>query len=91
MEQLEEGWVKFRRVPCLEGHIDFWNGDQADDPNSPTQSRIHLNSSSTWFRFSGDVEWLSSRDSSKRIYANDLVNGAKHFTSDQLKEMFYGQ
>ena len=32
-DYIEEDWVKFRRVPCKEGHIDVWMGDAACNPN----------------------------------------------------------
>ncbi len=59
-ELLEEGWVKFLRFPCKEGHIDRWMGDCIDNPNKPTRNRMCLNSSATYYRFN-DGKWYNGR------------------------------
>lgn len=58
IERLEERWFSFRRIYCMEGSIDVWQGDQADDPNNEDKSWINLNSSSTFFRLNGEDRWI---------------------------------
>ena len=62
IENLTEGWVKFRRIPAGDGHLDCWTGDLADNPNNPKQSLQHLNSFAQYYRKNGKGEWKSSRD-----------------------------
>lgn len=42
-ENKQEGWVKFRRVYCVEDYIDVWTGDSFHNPNNKTQPSIQLN------------------------------------------------
>jgi hypothetical protein len=42
-EYLQEGWVKFSRVSCVEGCIDVWYGDCAHNPNSEIKPHWNLN------------------------------------------------
>ena len=61
-ELLKEKWFTFRRIQCIEGSVDMWTGDQADDPNREYQSHIHLNSISTWFRLDGKGLWVHAEN-----------------------------
>lgn len=58
METLSEKWFTFRRIPCKEGSIDMWQGDQANDPNRDEKSQYNLNSGSTMFRLNGEGQWV---------------------------------
>ena len=56
-KRIQEDWVKFSRYDCIEGTIDIWTGDCADNPNNKNQSRWCLNSFSTFIRLNSD-EWV---------------------------------
>jgi hypothetical protein len=58
-EKIEEGWVKFSRVPCVEGCIDVWYGDCAHNPNSEIKPHWNLNSFAVFIRLDGKGEWIS--------------------------------
>ena len=62
VEHLEERLFSFRRLHCMEGSIDLWTGDQADDPNLDYKSNIHINSSSVFFRLNGKGKWVNHRN-----------------------------
>ena len=71
-EYLQEGWVKFTRVPCTEGCIDVWYGDCAHDPNRETEPHWCLNSFRTYIRLNGEGKWFS----------NDYRRGMKSFAME---------
>ena len=71
-EQLQEGWVKFSRIPCVEGCIDVWYGDCAHNPNSEIKPQWNLNSFRTYVRLNGKGKWFS----------NDYRRGLKSFTME---------
>ena len=83
METLSEKWFTFRRIPCKEGFIDQWQGDQADDPNLEERPPYRLNSSSTMFRLNGKGSWIHP---SKVIGLHlDIIAGyPEMFSSDDL-------
>lgn len=82
-EMLEEGWVRFRRIPCKEGHIDIWQGDQSCDPNSAERPNFNLNSSATYLRCN-DSEWVHSRDLRIRGHYLPYLDMAPEFTADEI-------
>jgi len=59
-EQMQEGWVSFKRYPCKEGHIDIWRGDCNSDPNDPSKAHLNLNSFAVYMRCNGG-KWIHSR------------------------------
>ena len=71
-ELLEEGWVKFRRFYCVEGHIDIWFGDSAHNPNTLEQPRLNLNSFAAYVRLNGEGLW----------YYNGYRRGLQGFTAE---------
>lgn len=75
-ENLQEGWVKFTRIPCVEGCIDVWYGDCAHNPNIKIEPRLCLNSFATFIRLNGEGEW----------YPNDYRRGIKGFTGEMAEE-----
>ena len=79
-EQLQEGWVKFSRIPCVEGCIDVWYGDCAHNPNSEIKPQWNLNGFRTYIRLDGRGEWFS----------NDYRRGMKSFVGD-MAEQFTSQ
>lgn len=60
MESIVEGWVKFSRQKCVEGFIDVWYGDCADNPNNERKSHWNLNGFATYIRLDGG-EWFPTR------------------------------
>lgn len=84
IEYKKEKWFEFRRIHCKEGYIDYFLGDQADDPNKQNKSRISLNSSGEWFRFKGENTWLNKRDFERNAVIT-IVNNKEEFSSDELK------
>ena len=69
LEHLEEGWVKFIRVPFAEGFMDRWTGDCINNPNNQYKSNIQLNSMATYFRLNGEGMWVNRREFNKSIIA----------------------
>ncbi len=83
-ERLQEGWVKFTRIYCKEGHIDHWMGDQADHPSNPVSSQIKLNAFSTLYRFDNG-KWIFARDI--RCIQDLLAQGMnQEFTAQEIWE-----
>ena len=60
IEQLQEGWVIFRRIHFKDGYIDRWSGDSINDPNNPTQHNLQLNSTRAYYRCNNS-KWVSNR------------------------------
>ena len=73
-ERIEEGWVKFSRIHCVEGCIDIWYGDCAHNPNNEIEPRWNLNSFASFIRLNGKGEWFSTK------------NGVKGFTAEMAEE-----
>jgi hypothetical protein len=71
METLSEKWFTFRRVLCKEGFIDWWQGDQANDPNKDELSYYNLNSTSTMFRLNDEFFQYGGR----RHYNTHIMQG----------------
>lgn len=82
-DYIEEGWVRFRRVPCKEGHIDVWHGDQSDNPNRTERSYYNLNSSATYLRCNGS-EWIHTRDLKVRGHYLYYLDMGDEFTADEI-------
>jgi len=81
-ELLQEGWVEFRRYRCLEGYIDCWSGDCANDPNRLTKSLYNLNAIRTYFRLNNG-EWVESNELG-RAHAADIHNYGEPFTAEEI-------
>ena len=60
-EHLQDDWVKFRRHYCLDGFIDFWQGDCASDPNRKEKNNVNLNSFTSYCRLNGKGDWLNEQ------------------------------
>lgn len=60
MKDEKNAWVEFVRFPFVEGYIDIWMGDCAQNPNNPQRVGYSLNSFATYYRLSGTDEWLRS-------------------------------
>ncbi|MCB1711585.1 MAG: hypothetical protein KDH96_03620 [Candidatus Riesia sp.] len=58
IEQLEEGWVRFKRFHCKEGVLDCWQGDSINNPNNKMKNLLSLNSHATYWRV-GNSKWVS--------------------------------
>lgn len=82
IENLEEGWVKFKRLHCAEGWIDIWRGDSADDPNRMTPRPFNLNSTSTWYRLNESL-WRGSRDFTPEFH-HDILEYGEEFTAAEI-------
>lgn len=65
---MREGWVNFQRHKTIEGFIDIWMGDSADDPNKPNKSHSLLNSSAYYYRLNGKGLWYNRRDFINNIH-----------------------
>lgn len=63
-------WVEFLRVQCVDGHIDIWTGDCADDPNNPKKMGYNLNSSATYYRLTD--KWIRSHNFN-RFFRGNIV------------------
>lgn len=59
-ETLSEKWFKFRRYYFMDGFIDIWFGDCADNPNLDKKSPWNLNAFATYARLNGGGEWTSN-------------------------------
>jgi hypothetical protein len=79
-EMLEEGWVKFTRHYCKEGHIDCWNGDSINNPNNPSKSQWQLNSFVQFFRCN-DGKWVNRMDLRS---TQGLLLMSEHFTAEEI-------
>jgi hypothetical protein len=79
-ERIEEGWVKFSRIPCVEGCIDVWYGDCAHNPNNKERPQWNLNGFSTFIRLNGEGNW----------YPNEYRTGIKSFVGE-MAEVFTSQ
>ena len=79
-ENLQEGWVKFSRIPCVEGCIDVWYGDCAHNPNNKERPQWNLNGFSTFIRLNGEGNW----------YPNEYRTGIKSFVGE-MAEVFTSQ
>ena len=82
---LEEGWVKFIRIPCKEGHIDRWMGDSIDDPNKDSKSNIQLNSTATWYRCNSG-KWKNSYYIGTTNKILSLLEYASEFSAEEIWE-----
>lgn len=58
IEQLQEGWVRFKRFHCKEGVLDCWQGDSIDNPNNKEKNHLCLNSHAMYWRIDNE-EWVS--------------------------------
>jgi hypothetical protein len=79
-ENIQEGWVKFSRIPCVEGCVDVWYGDCAYNPNSEIEPRWSLNSFTTFIRLNGEGEW----------FPNGYRRGIKGFVGE-MAEVYTSQ
>ena len=79
-ERLEEGWVKFTRYYCKEGHIDCWNGDMINNPNNPTKGQWQLNAFTQFFRYNNG-KWINSRDLRA---TQGLLSMVDEFTAEEI-------
>ena len=59
---MKEKWFEFTRFNCIEGYIDYFSDDAAQDPNRPVRAGYRLNATRAWFRLSGESNWFSDRD-----------------------------
>jgi len=84
-EQMQDGWVSFKRYPCKQGHIDIWRGDCNSDPNEPNKAHLNLNSFAVYMRCNGG-KWIHSRElggGRELIWWTPLRLG---FTADEIWE-----
>lgn len=80
---IEEGWVRFRRVPCKEGHIDVWMGDASCNPNHEYRPNYNLNSFATYLRCNGS-KWIHKNDLKHRGNYLYYLDMASEFTADEI-------
>ena len=83
-EHLQEDWVKFRRHYCLDGFIDFWQGDCAHDPNYDEKPHICLNSFTSYARLNGEGEWINQDDFMHKNLGATISKYANLFTAEDL-------
>ena len=82
-DYIEEGWVRFRRVPCKEGHIDVWMGDSGSNPNDEERPYYNLNSFATYLRCNGS-KWVHSRDLKHNGHYLPYLDMASEFTAEEI-------
>lgn len=82
-DYIEEGWVRFRRITCKEGHIDLWHGDQSCDPNEPERPYHNLNSSATYLRCNGS-KWVHVRGLAIRGHYLPYLDMNEEFTAEEI-------
>lgn len=82
-DYIEEGWVRFRRVACKEGHIDVWRGDSSDNPNHEERPTYNLNSSATYLRCNGS-KWIHTNDLKHRGNYFYYLDMGDEFTADEI-------
>ena len=72
IEDLQEGWVHFKRIPFAEGFIDRWVGDCINNPNNQYKGNWVLNGDATYIRLNGEGLWFNMREFNKSII--DMIN-----------------
>lgn len=85
LENLEEGWVKFRRIPFKEGFIDKWMGDCINNPNNQYMSNMQLNSTASYYRLNGKGLWINRHDFNKSIIG---ITNWIEFTAEEVWNEF---
>jgi hypothetical protein len=86
-EALEEGWVRFTRVYCLDGYIDRWIGDAGSNPNNPKRNQWSLNSFSQWFRFNGG-KWMADSELGRGKIVS-MIENKNEFTAQQILDKIW--
>lgn len=71
---MKETWFEFSRYHCLEGYIDVFIDDAAQDPNRATRAGYRLNATRKWFRLAGAKTWISDRDFKPNFFIGILNN-----------------
>lgn len=84
IENLEDGWVKFRRYYCKEGFIDYWIGNGLDNPNLQTPNQLSLGIKS-YFRLNGTGGW-KERMWFKENLVGLLNIGCRSSTAEEIWE-----
>lgn len=82
-DYIEEGWVRFRRFACKEGHIDVWMGDASCNPNDEERPYYNLNSSATYLRCNGS-KWIHRRDLKHKGNYFYYLDMGDEFTADEI-------
>lgn len=83
VQTIEEGWVKFKRYPCKEGHIDVWSGDQSCDPNKPERPHFNLNTQTTYLRCNGSL-WINKADLKLKKHYTSILFVRTEFTAVEI-------
>jgi hypothetical protein len=87
VEFFEEGWVRFRRHYCKEGHLDVWNGDQSCDPNKLEKANYNLNMGVTYLRCNtGD--WYNVKELNIKGHFLEYMDLITEFTADEIWKEF---
>ena len=81
IEDLQEGWVDFKRIHFAEGFIDRWVGDCINNPNNQYRSNMQLNSGATYIRLNGEGLWFNMREFNKSII--HMIN-YREFTAEEV-------
>ena len=87
-QRMKEGWVEFNRIPCKEGYIDVWTGDQAHNPNNDTHSQIVLNAFAQYYRADFSANWIHQSQFTPHI--GEAMRQLKDtLTSKELWDVIY--
>ena len=90
-EQLTEKWYTFIRYYCVEGTIDVWAGDSANDPNSDTKSNMNINMSTSYVRLNSGM-WIPHLGRFKKYLNIDIAELHMYFTAEEIwKEYYLGE
>jgi hypothetical protein len=90
-EQLTEKWYQYIRYYCIEGTIDVWAGDSANNPNNETKSKINMNQSTCFVRLNGGM-WIPHWGRFKKYLNIDVAELHQYFTAEEIwKEYYLGE
>lgn len=80
---MKETWFDFARYHCLEGSIDVFIDDAAQDPNRPARAGYRLNAIRKWFRLAGTKTWISDRDFKPNFFIG-ITNHADEMSATSI-------
>jgi hypothetical protein len=82
-EILTEKWYEYIRYYCIEGTIDVWAGDMANDPNNDNKYPMNLNSTTCYVRFNGGT-WVPHWGNFKKYLNIDISELHQYFTAEEI-------
>ena len=85
-EIIKEGWITFYRYPCVEGYIDRWFGDSANNPNHSEKKKRDSNTDE-YFRI-GNSKWYNRNHFYKGFTKN--IDKLKYaFTAKEIWKNYF--